>query len=223
MSGSVSHEVTPPVPWVVVQAKFYVLKEWSLCFPQSCGTPIFNSAILQGQIPWDSHSLLDPHAGSLSWGSETSQESENFFSVRKFSSLWVAHSVGMELDFIAIARLLLSHCGFFFVCGCGISFFGGFQQPPFDGCSRVQNSCDFGALAEGDQYTPSHSTILNQNPSITYDFYCFLLYYYTKPSSIILNRSDESKNPCLFNILGKSIQYFTINCDTAHGFFTDAL
>ena len=60
-------------------------------------------------------------------------------------------------------------------------------------------------------------------PSITYDFYCFLLYYYTKTSSIILSRSDESKNPCLFNILGKSIQYFTINCDTACGFFTDAL
>ena len=140
-----------------------------------------------------------------------------------FSSLLVAHSAGMGLDFITIVFLLLSHCDFFFVFGCGVSVFGGFQHPPVDGCSRVQNSCDFGALAGGDQYTPFHSTILNWKPPVTYDFYCFLLYYYTETSNIILNRSDESKNPCLFNILGKSIQYFIINCDTARGFFTDAL
>ena len=28
----------------------------------------------------------------------------------------------MEFDFIAIVPLLLSHCGFFFVFGCGVSF-----------------------------------------------------------------------------------------------------
>ena len=29
----------------------------------------------------------------------------------------------MGFDFIMISPLLLFHCGFFFVCGCGLSFF----------------------------------------------------------------------------------------------------
>ena len=30
----------------------------------------------------------------------------------------------------------LSHCGFSFVSGRGVSFFGRFQCPPVDGCSE---------------------------------------------------------------------------------------
>ena len=47
-----------------------------------------------------------------------------------FSSLWATHLVGMGFDFIMILPLLPSHCGFFFVFGCEISFFGGFQHSP---------------------------------------------------------------------------------------------
>ena len=39
-----------------------------------------------------------------------------------FSSLWDTHPVVMGFDFIVIAPLLLSHCGFSFVFGCGVSF-----------------------------------------------------------------------------------------------------
>ena len=38
------------------------------------------------------------------------------------SSLWVTHAVVMGFDFIVLAPLLPSHCGFSFVFGCGVSF-----------------------------------------------------------------------------------------------------
>ena len=39
-----------------------------------------------------------------------------------FSSLLVTHPVVTGFDFIVITPLLLSHCGFSFVFGCGVSF-----------------------------------------------------------------------------------------------------
>jgi len=36
--------------------------------------------------------------------------------------LWVAHPAGMGFDFIMIAPLSPSCCGFSFVFGCGMSF-----------------------------------------------------------------------------------------------------
>ena len=39
-----------------------------------------------------------------------------------FSSLWVSHLAVMGFDFIVIAPLVPSHCGFSFVFGCGVSF-----------------------------------------------------------------------------------------------------
>ena len=45
-----------------------------------------------------------------------------------------------------IVPLLLFHCGFSFVLGCGVSFFAGFQCLPVDGCSTA--SCNFGAVEE---------------------------------------------------------------------------
>ena len=44
-----------------------------------------------------------------------------------------------------ILPLLPSCWGFSFVLGCGVSFFGGIQHSPVDGCSAV--SCNFGVLA----------------------------------------------------------------------------
>ena len=56
----------------------------------------------------------------------------------------------MGFDYIMIAFLLLSCCSFSFVFGCKISFFGRFQHPPVNDCSTA--SCDFDALAGGDEY-----------------------------------------------------------------------
>ena len=46
--------------------------------------------------------------------------------VELFSRPWVALPVGMEFSFIMTAPLLPSCCGFSFVLGCGVSFFGRF-------------------------------------------------------------------------------------------------
>ena len=59
------------------------------------------------------------------------------------------------IDFILIVPLLPSHCDFF-VFGCGVSFFGGFQHLPVDGFSTA--SSNFLAPAEGDL-----SNILGKN------------------------------------------------------------
>ena len=74
-----------------------------------------------------------------------------------FSSLWVTHLGDMGFDLIVIVPLLLSFCGFFFLFGPGVSFFGGFQCPSVDGCSTA--SCDFGALAGGDEHTSIYFVI----------------------------------------------------------------
>ena len=45
---------------------------------------------------------------------------------------------------LSIMPLLSPCCSFFFVFGHGVSFFGGFQHLPVDGCSIA--SCNFGAF-----------------------------------------------------------------------------
>ena len=65
----------------------------------------------------------------------------------------------MGFDFIAVVPLLLSPCCRFFVFGHELSFFGGFQHPPVDGCSTA--SCNFGALTGGNKLRTFYSTILN--------------------------------------------------------------
>ena len=57
-----------------------------------------------------------------------------------------------------IEPLLSSSWGFSFAIGHGVSFFGGIQNSPVDGCSAA--SCDFGVLAGEDEYTPFYSSIL---------------------------------------------------------------
>ena len=66
----------------------------------------------------------------------------------------------MGFDFIVIVPLLLSHCVFSFVFGCGGIFFGEFQRLPVDDCSAV--SCDSGALASRSERMSFYSAILNR-------------------------------------------------------------
>ena len=116
--------------------------------------------VFQSQIPCgflvlllDSQSFCwIPRLGSLTWGSEPSQQWENFFGII------VLQFVGCPPDGYGV----WCHCDctsptilqFFFVFGHGVSFFDGFQDSPVDGCSTA--SCDFGALAGADECTFYH-------------------------------------------------------------------
>ena len=57
-----------------------------------------------------------------------------------------------------ILPLLLSCWGFSFALRCGMSFFGGIQHSPVDGCSAA--TCNFGVLAREDECTSIYSAIL---------------------------------------------------------------
>ena len=68
----------------------------------------------------------------------------------------------MGFDFTVIAPLLPSHCGFSFVFGFGVSFFGEFQCLPVDDCPAA--SCDSGGLTRGSESTSFYSAVLVQGP-----------------------------------------------------------
>ena len=55
-----------------------------------------------------------------------------------------------DLILNVISPLLPSCWGFSFACGCGVSFSGGIQHTPCDGCSVA--SCNFGVLTGEDEY-----------------------------------------------------------------------
>ena len=69
--GSVSCGVTAPFLWCE-QGFICALQDWSLCFPQSYGSPIIKSCWPSGQIPWGFLvPLWDPQVGSSSVGFRT--------------------------------------------------------------------------------------------------------------------------------------------------------
>ena len=57
-----------------------------------------------------------------------------------------------------ILPFLLSCWGFSLALRCGVSFFGGIQHSPVDGCLAV--SCNFGVLDGEDEHKFFNSTIL---------------------------------------------------------------
>ena len=138
----------------------FVPSKTGVCFPQSCGSPTVNSH-------WSSRSDLlgipNPIVGSPGWepwcGVWNLPKNGRTSLVLLFSSLWVTHTAGRRFDFIVIVSLPPSCCGFFFVFGYEVSFFGGLQSPLINGYSTV--SCNFGTLAGGDKCTSFYSTILN--------------------------------------------------------------
>ena len=133
--GSVSCGVTAPFLWVLVYARFCVCTRRL----ESLFSPVlwksYNQIPLAFKVrfPGESQSLCQ----ISSLASMPQQNLRNLHNSTKtsllllFSSLWVTHSAGMGFDFIVIAPLLPS-CGFFFVFGHGVSFFGGFQHPPVE-------------------------------------------------------------------------------------------
>ena len=76
----------------------------------------------------------------------------------------------MRFDFIVIVPLLPYPAASSLSLDMGY-LFDGFQHPPVDGCSTA--SCDFGALARGDEHIFFYSAILNQKSVIYFYFYIF--------------------------------------------------
>ena len=71
------------------------------------------------------HSLCwIPRPGSLTWGSKSSQQWENFL-VLLLSSSWVTHLVSVGFDFIIIVPLVPSCCSLYFVLDMGYLFLVG--------------------------------------------------------------------------------------------------
>jgi len=138
------------------------LQDWSLGFPQSCGSPIIKS-----HWPSRSDSLGIPRPFVWFPGLEAWYGAQNFHNsgktslVLSFSSLWSPTS--WELDLI----LLWWRPSYYLTeaSSCvlmGVYFFGGFQRPSVNGCSTA--SCDFGVLTGGNECTAFYSAILKQMP-----------------------------------------------------------
>ena len=150
-----------PLLWVLVCAKFCLCppRQESLFPPVLCKSYNQIPLVFKARFPGDFQTLfLVPRLGS---GVLNLHTSVRMSLVLAFSSLWVTHLEGMEFDFIMIVPLLMSCCSFFFVFGHGVSFFGGFQHPPVNGCLRP--GYNFGALTGGDEHT-SYSTVLIWKP-----------------------------------------------------------
>ena len=86
-----------------------------------------------------------------------------------------------DLILNVIMPLLPSCWGFFFARGHGVSFFGGIQHSPVDGCSAV--SYNFGVLTGEDELTSFYFTILR------------ILLYGTLHSSILTDSVTSVKDP----------------------------
>ena len=138
---------------------------------------------------WTNSGIPSPLAASPGWGAwcgaKNLHNSARTSLISLFSRLWVSHPEGIGFDIIVIVPLLLFCCGFSFVLGCGVSFFGGFQCLPVDGCSMA--SCSFGALKEDimvcSQVLIGHSYIFFGKISIQifclfYKFGYLLSYYW---------------------------------------------
>ena len=74
------------------------------------------------------------------------------------SSLYLWRVWGLILMHNAVSPLLPSSPWLLLGLGCGISFSGGIQHSPVDGCSAL--SCNFGVLPGEDEHTSFYSAIL---------------------------------------------------------------
>ena len=102
-----------------------------------------------GPIPWAFPvPLLDPQAGKPDVGLRTFTTAGELL---WFCSLWVTHPTGLGFDFTVVVLLLSLDV---------VSFFGGCQCPSVSGGSAA--SCDFGALAGGDERTSFCSRVFVQ-------------------------------------------------------------
>ena len=120
------------------------LQDWSLCFPQSSGSPIIKSHWpLRPDSPGIPSPFVGLQAGKPDMGLRTFTTVGEL--LRYYCSPVCGSPTWLVWDLIlSIMPLLSSRCSFFFVFGHGVSFFGGFQHPLVDGCSTA--SCNFSAF-----------------------------------------------------------------------------
>ena len=93
-----------------------------------------------------------------------------------------------------ISPLLLSCLGFSFVLGSGVSFFGGIQLSPVDGCSAA--SCNFGVLAGEDECMSFYFAIL----------FCFFFFFLI---SLLTKKTLKTKREWLIYI-NSNVNHITI-------------
>ena len=98
---------------------------------------------------WDTQTLKGRSSQSL-WGSLGSDTYKVLF--EPFECLWQVWSFVLNV----ISPLIQSCWGFSCSLGCGVSFFGGIQHSPVNGCSAV--SCHFGVLTGEDENMSFYST-----------------------------------------------------------------
>ena len=140
------------------------LQVWGPCFPQwkSCSQiPL----AFKVRFPGGSQTLCQvPSLRSLVWGSEPSQQWENFFGIIVLQ--FVSHppgGYGIWLLWFCPSYCLTAASSLSLDVGI---FFGRFQGPSVGGCSTA--SCDFGALTGGGMCVSFSSAILNQTRSINF-------------------------------------------------------
>ena len=114
--------------------------------PSPCSRPLLTSTSMG-----DSQTLKG-RSGSVSVGSLGPGVHKALFEPSEH--LWWVWGLILNM----ILPLLPSCWGFSFALGRGVSFFGGIQCSPVDGCSAA--SCNFGVLAGEDGCTSFYSTIL---------------------------------------------------------------
>ena len=114
--------------------------------PCSCSRPLLTHASTEDT------QTVKGRSGSVSMGPLGTGAYSILFGPSK--SLWCV--CGLILN--VISPLLPSCWGFSFALGCGVSFSGGIQHSPVNGCSAV--SCNFGVFTGGDKCTFFFSAIL---------------------------------------------------------------
>ena len=129
------------------------------CFKRACARIVAFSApdpMAATVYPCFSQRLLDTHRQvwlSLLWGHRSFLLSSGVHKVLLEPSQGLWQVCGLILNMIL--PLLLS-C-FSFSLGCVVSFLGGIQHSPMNGCSAV--SCNFGVLTGEDEHTSFYSAI----------------------------------------------------------------
>ena len=146
----------------------------------------------------------------------------------------------MGFDFIVIAPLLPSHCGFSFVFGCGVSFLVSSSVFP---STTVQQLGDYGALARGSERTPFFSAILNQSSKAYFYLMCphapmagpaetqSLVQHHPLPTSLLSPQLRSGFTPvspqlldsaCLFPLKPPSLGDLPMSCNCHNGTLMEA-
>ena len=161
-TGSVSCGVTAPFSWVLVHTRFclcppesvfpVLCKSWCLYFgikhklfqEDLCHTQVYCT-----QSPWlaAGDCWPKPSQETLKHGSSSVSVGSPGPGAHKICALW-ASLAGILFDSKHDFTPPTILPGFSFILGCQVSFFGGIQCSPVDGCLAA--SCNFGVLVENE-------------------------------------------------------------------------